>query len=74
MLAILLLLANAIYYGQYPHLIIQLQVDYTDGTQELITTDSSWKSKTGPIVEADMLMVASMMRGLKCRDGQSKIR
>lgn len=44
------------YYGQYPHLIVQLQVDYADGTQELITTDSSWKSKTGPILEADMLM------------------
>ncbi len=44
------------YYGQYPHLLIQLQIDYADETQDIIATDSTWKSTTGPILEADLLM------------------
>ncbi len=36
-------------YG-FPKLLLQLEVDYTDGTSEVITSDNSWKLTTaGPI-------------------------
>lgn len=36
-------------YGK-PRLIAQIHINYTDGTEELITTDQSWKASTGPII------------------------
>lgn len=44
------------YYGDKTRLIVQLQLEYQDGTKEIIGTDDTWKAATGPIVEADMLM------------------
>jgi alpha-L-rhamnosidase len=44
------------YYGQFPHLITQLHIEYADGTEDVIATDGSWKCTTGPIVENDLLM------------------
>ena len=32
--------------------IAQLEVQYTDGTMEFVTTDGSWKSSTGPIIKS----------------------
>ncbi len=32
----------------------QLEVTYTDGSKEIITTDNSWKSSTGPIVKSSI--------------------
>jgi len=32
--------------------IVQLEVEYTDGTKETIITDDSWKSTTGPILSS----------------------
>ena len=44
------------YYGEQTRLIVQLQVEFQDGSKEIIGTDGTWKSTTGPIREADMLM------------------
>lgn len=41
-------------YGDKLALLLQLQVEYTDGTTEQIITDSSWKSMTGPILSSDI--------------------
>ncbi|MFI0352775.1 family 78 glycoside hydrolase catalytic domain [Actinomadura sp. 9N407] len=43
-------------YGERPWLRAQLQIDYTDGTSEKIVTDPSWRSATGPVQSADLLM------------------
>jgi alpha-L-rhamnosidase len=43
-------------YGQIPYVLAQLDVKYTDGSSERIVTDSSWKSKAGPVVNADLIM------------------
>ncbi len=42
------------YYGDKSALLAQLEVSYTDGTSETITTDSNWKAATGPILESDI--------------------
>ncbi len=42
------------YYGDKSALLAQLEVNYTDGTRETITTDSNWKATTGPILESDI--------------------
>ncbi len=34
------------YYGKTLGLFCQLQIEYTDGTKEIITTDNSWKATT----------------------------
>lgn len=44
------------YYGENTRLLVQLQLEYQDGTKEIIGTDGTWKAATGPIREADMLM------------------
>ena len=43
------------YYGGNPRLLVQLQIEYQDGTSETIGTDESWKASTGPIREADLM-------------------
>ncbi len=44
-------------YGKTPALMAQLEIEYSDGTQETIVTDKTWKVTTnGPIREADFLM------------------
>lgn len=43
-------------YGKTPALLVQLEIEYADGSRETIITDPSWKVTTGPILEADMLM------------------
>lgn len=42
------------YYGDTLGLFVQLQVNYTDGTSEVITTDNSWKTSYGPILKSDI--------------------
>lgn len=48
------------YYGGDPKLRLQLQVEYADGSKEVIGTDSSWKWAHGAIEFADMLMGVSV--------------
>lgn len=42
-------------YGTEPSLIAQLRIDYSDGTQEIIATDGSWKTAPGPYKMADLI-------------------
>lgn len=44
------------YYGGEPRFLAQLEIEYQDGTKEVVGTDASWKATTGPIREADLLM------------------
>ncbi|MEM2151334.1 MAG: family 78 glycoside hydrolase catalytic domain [Candidatus Bathyarchaeia archaeon] len=41
------------HYGE-PRAILQLMVEFSDGRQELITTDESWKASRGPIIDDDI--------------------
>ncbi|HZJ13685.1 MAG TPA: family 78 glycoside hydrolase catalytic domain, partial [Chthoniobacteraceae bacterium] len=44
-------------YGKTPALLAQLDIEYTDGSHEIVGTDSTWQtSGDGPIREADLLM------------------
>jgi alpha-L-rhamnosidase len=42
------------YYGSKLALLVQLQINYTDGTSELVCTDQNWKASTGAIVASDI--------------------
>jgi alpha-L-rhamnosidase len=43
------------YYGDKLALLLQLKIDYTDGTSETIVTGKNWKvSNAGPVVESDI--------------------
>lgn len=44
------------FYGETPSLLLQLEIEYTDGTRKTITTDRSWKTSLGPVTETDILM------------------
>lgn len=41
-------------YGDQLALLVQVQIDYTDGTSELILSDQDWKVSYGAIVESDI--------------------
>ncbi|MHA3772278.1 family 78 glycoside hydrolase catalytic domain [Verrucomicrobiota bacterium sgz303538] len=44
-------------YGKTPALLAQLEIEYADGSRQIIPTDASWKvTSDGPIREADLLM------------------
>lgn len=44
-------------YGKTPALMLQLEISYTDGSSQIVPTDTSWKvSGDGPVREADFLM------------------
>ncbi len=44
-------------YGKTPAVMLQLEIEYADGTRKIIRTDKSWKvTGAGPIREADLLM------------------
>lgn len=42
------------YYGNKIALLAQLQINYTDGSSDLVCTDGSWKAATGPILASDI--------------------
>lgn len=42
------------FYGDTRALLMQLEVEYTDGTRESVNTDGSWKSSYGPIMASDI--------------------
>ncbi|GHC53262.1 alpha-L-rhamnosidase [Roseibacillus persicicus] len=44
------------YYGKYPALRLQLELQYSDGSTKVIGTDPSWKTAFAPHTEADTLM------------------
>lgn len=44
-------------YGKTPAFMAQLEIEYTDGSRQIIGTDKSWKvTGDGPIRQADILM------------------
>ena len=43
-------------YGKTPALLVQLHLEFADGTESIITSDPTWKVTTGPEFEADLLM------------------
>ena len=43
------------FYGKVPLLKAQVEIEYTNGKKEIISTDDSWKASTGAILEADIL-------------------
>ncbi len=44
------------HYGKKPRLRAQLQIDYTDGSHDIIASGPDWKASSGAIVSADFLM------------------
>lgn len=42
------------FYGDTRGLLMQIEVEYTDGTKETINTDESWKYAYGPIMASDI--------------------
>ena len=44
------------HYGSRPQLLVQLEVEYEDGSSQVVATDDSWRSSTGPILFSDLLM------------------
>lgn len=42
------------YYGDQLGLLVQLQVNYTDGSSQVINTGKDWKVSYGPILESDI--------------------
>jgi len=45
---------NKAYYGDRLGLLVQLVINYSDGTNEMILSDENWKVTTGPILESDI--------------------
>ena len=43
------------FYGEVPQLLAQLEVEYEDGSSEILVTDKSWKASAGPLLESDIL-------------------
>lgn len=43
-------------YGKTPALLVQLHLEFEDGSSKVITTDPSWVVTTGPEYEADLLL------------------
>lgn len=42
-------------YGK-PRLIVQIRITYTDGTEEMIVTDNTWKASTGPVTQDNIYL------------------
>ncbi|MBC6112375.1 family 78 glycoside hydrolase catalytic domain [Pedobacter fastidiosus] len=42
------------FYGDTRALLLQVEIEYTDGTKEVINTDNSWKTAYGPIVSSNI--------------------
>ena len=43
------------FYGEVPHLLAQLEVEYANGEKQVIVTDDTWKASQGPLLETDLL-------------------
>ncbi len=43
-------------YGDEPKMLLQLEVEYGDGSRECITSDEQWSFAFGPILASDFLM------------------
>ncbi len=43
------------FYGAVPALLAQLEITFEDGRTQRIVTDDTWKSRAGPLLQADLL-------------------
>jgi len=43
-------------YGDKLRLLTQLEIEFEDGTKQIVATGPRWKANTGPLAEADFLM------------------
>ena len=43
-------------YGSVPELRLQINIEYTDGARETVSTDGTWQGGTGAIAYSDILM------------------
>jgi alpha-L-rhamnosidase len=43
-------------YGNQTSALLQLHLEFADGTEEVVCTDASWKGTFGPILQSDLLM------------------
>jgi alpha-L-rhamnosidase len=41
-------------YGEKLALLLQIKITYTDGSEETIITDNTWKASTGPILKSEI--------------------
>ncbi len=41
------------HYGKDPRALVQLEIEYTDGTREIVSTDEAWRASYGPILGSD---------------------
>ncbi len=55
-------------YGDQTSVLMQLHVEYADGTEQVIVTDQSWKGSLGPILFSDLLMGEEYDARLKMKD------
>ncbi len=44
------------YYGGYPRLLVQLELEYADGTREIVASDGTWRATWGAIRHADLML------------------
>ena len=44
------------FYGERPQLLLQLEIEPADGPAVTIVSDAQWRTSTGPILEADLIM------------------
>lgn len=44
------------FYGDVPALLAQLEIEFSDGTKQVVITDETWKANTGAFQYADMQM------------------
>jgi len=42
-------------YGASPGLLLQINIEYADGTHQIVVSDPSWQARTGPVLYADLL-------------------
>jgi alpha-L-rhamnosidase len=47
---------HALHYGDAPQLIVQLIIDFADGSRRTVVSDGDWRESPGPIRYADLLM------------------
>ncbi|HOL31018.1 MAG TPA: family 78 glycoside hydrolase catalytic domain [Anaerohalosphaeraceae bacterium] len=46
---------NRNHYGRKTRMLLQLNIQYEDGTKQIVGTAKDWKASTGPILYADLL-------------------
>ena len=44
------------FYGPEPRFLVQMDIEYADGTRDAVATDATWRAAYGPIANTDMFM------------------